>query len=73
MSYDERMRNPKWVFEKITKDNLEGKADRTKCSFKEDPEIRPYFRATNDDFMKSGYDRGHLGEHQKLFNTCLKS
>ena len=32
LSYDERMRNPKWVFEKITKRDLDGEADRKgKC------------------------------------------
>ena len=65
LSFDERMRNPKWVFEKITKDDLEGEADRKECSFKQDSEIHPYFRASNDDFSRSGFDRGHLGEQQK--------
>jgi len=28
------MRNPKWVYEKITKNDLEGDADRKDCDFK---------------------------------------
>lgn len=34
LSFDERMRNPKWVYEKITKNDLEGDADRKDCDFK---------------------------------------
>ena len=60
LSYDERMRNPKWVFEKITQDDLGGEADRGDCSFKADPEIDIKFRAQNIDFKGTGYDRGHL-------------
>lgn len=71
LSFDERMRNPKWVFEKITKDDLEGEADRKECNFKQDSEIHPYFRASNDDFSRSGFDRGHLGEQQKSERSQL--
>lgn len=60
LSYDERMRNPKWVFEKITQDDLGGEADRGDCTFKPDPEIDVKFRAQNIDFKGTGYDRGHL-------------
>lgn len=60
LSFDERMRNPKWVFEKITNDDLDGEAERKDCDFKEDREIHEYFRAQNLDFKGTGYDRGHL-------------
>lgn len=60
ISYDERTRNPRWVFEKITADDLGGDADRKECDFKSDPEVHDYFRAKNMDFKGSGYDRGHL-------------
>lgn len=60
LSFDERMRNPKWVFEKITKTELEGDASRKNCDFKQDLEIHEFFRAQNTDYKGSGYDRGHL-------------
>ena len=34
LAFDERMRNPKWVFEKITNDDLDGEAKRKDCDFK---------------------------------------
>ena len=69
ISYDERTRNPRWVFEKITADDLGGDADRKECDFKSDPEVHDYFRAKNNDFKGSGYDRGHLAaaaNHSRL-------
>jgi len=60
ISYDERTRNPRWVFEKITAEDLGGDADRKECDFKSDPEVHDNFRAKNMDFKGSGYDRGHL-------------
>ncbi|XP_064616061.1 endonuclease G, mitochondrial-like [Liolophura sinensis] len=64
VSFDKRTRNANWVFEHITSDRLLRKdqeaVDRTKCQFTEDSSIHPYFRATNEDYKSSGYDRGHL-------------
>lgn len=61
LSYDQRTRCPNWVFEHLTPDSLRDKnADRTSCSFEEDPSIHAYFRATDADFKGSGFDRGHM-------------
>ncbi|XP_066293493.1 endonuclease G, mitochondrial-like [Branchiostoma lanceolatum] len=60
VSYDRRNRNPHWVFEHLTSSHIRGDSDRQQCDFKEDETIHPYFRATNWDFKRSGYDRGHL-------------
>lgn len=64
VSFDKRTRNANWAFEHITSDRLlrkdQAAVDRTKCQFTEDSSIHPYFRATNEDYKSSGYDRGHL-------------
>ena len=53
-------RNANWVYEKLTKENLDNYASRKDFSFKEDPSIPALFRSTLKDFRKSGFDRGHL-------------
>ena len=62
LAYDSRNRNAHWVFEHITRDDVTPRVDvqRDNCQFVEDSSIHPYFRGTNQDFAKSGYDRGHL-------------
>ncbi|RZB40633.1 endonuclease G, mitochondrial [Asbolus verrucosus] len=79
LSYDKRNRVAHWVFEHITAENCkpnEG-VDRSLCEFKPDESIHPYFRSLNSDYLKSGYDRGHLaaaGNHrseQKLVDQTF--
>jgi len=63
LSYDRRLRNPIWVVEHLTKDNTcktENTVDRSKFDFSEDSSVPAIFRATNKDYYKSGFDRGHL-------------
>lgn len=62
LSYDRRNRVPNWVFEHFTFAMLKmaDNVDRGKSEFKEDPMVHPYFRSTNEDYKKSGYDRGHM-------------
>ncbi|XP_063984307.1 endonuclease G, mitochondrial [Diachasmimorpha longicaudata] len=69
LSYDRRNKIANWVFEHLTRDNLysEKKVDRSKCEFKLDESIHPYFRSLNSDYKGSGFDRGHLaaaGNHK---------
>ncbi|KAJ2352668.1 nuclease [Coemansia erecta] len=59
-SYNRALRNPNWVAEHLTRDNLKGTADRTNADFKEDTEIPPMFRALLKDYYRSGFDRGHM-------------
>ncbi|KAJ2652762.1 nuclease [Coemansia sp. RSA 1250] len=59
-SYNRAFRNPNWVAEHLTRENLNGTADRTNADFKEDPDIPPPFRALLKDYYRSGYDRGHM-------------
>jgi endonuclease G len=70
LSYDRRTRTAHWVFEHITANHVkhnEG-VDRSKCDFKADESIHPYFRSDNADYKRSGFDRGHLaaaGNHKQ--------
>ncbi|KAL0275414.1 UNVERIFIED_CONTAM: hypothetical protein PYX00_003267 [Menopon gallinae] len=76
LSYDRRTRVANWVFEHLTKGKSvkkNDKVDRSKCEFYEDVTIHPYFRATNADYKRSGFDRGHLaaaGNHKSNQKTC---
>ncbi|KAE8747146.1 hypothetical protein FOCC_FOCC006144 [Frankliniella occidentalis] len=75
LSYDRRNRVANWVFEHLTPDGVKHNeaVDRSKCDFKEDLSIHPYFRSTNDDYKGSGYDRGHLaaaGNHKGHQKHC---
>lgn len=69
LSYDRRNRVAHWVFEHLTKERLQynTEVDRSKCEFKPDESIHPFFRSQNTDYKGSGYDRGHLaaaGNHK---------
>ncbi|GAB1868116.1 Endonuclease [Camponotus japonicus] len=69
LSYDRRNKVAHWVFEHLTKERLQCKneVDRSKCEFKPDQSIHPFFRSDNTDYKGSGYDRGHLaaaGNHK---------
>jgi endonuclease G, mitochondrial len=46
LSYDKRNRVPHWVFEHLTAENVQSKetVDRSKCDFKPDESIHPFFR-----------------------------
>ncbi|XP_073992260.1 endonuclease G, mitochondrial [Rhodnius prolixus] len=75
LSYDKRNRIAHWVFEHLTAERLKVKenVDRSKCDFREDKSIHPYFRSTNEDYLGSGYDRGHLaaaGNHKLHQRHC---
>lgn len=60
--YDRRNRVPHWVFEHLKKEHVEknDKVDRKSSDFTEDQAIHPFFRSTNADYKRSGYDRGHM-------------
>ncbi|KAJ2156520.1 nuclease [Coemansia sp. RSA 552] len=59
-SFNRALRNPNWVAEHLTKDNLKGTADRADSVFREDAAIPAMFRALLKDYYRSGYDRGHM-------------
>nr|CAH7768597.1 unnamed protein product [Callosobruchus chinensis] len=69
LSYDRRNRVAHWVFEHLTAEKVKRNddVDRSKCDFKPDESIHPFFRSLNSDYKGSGYDRGHLaaaGNHK---------
>ncbi|XP_048190624.1 nuclease EXOG, mitochondrial isoform X2 [Perognathus longimembris pacificus] len=60
LSYDQTKRVPRWVLEHISKSKITGDADRKHCKFQPDPSIPPTFRAHNEDYIGSGWSRGHM-------------
>ncbi|XP_072268674.1 nuclease EXOG, mitochondrial [Pyxicephalus adspersus] len=60
LSYDQEKKTPRWVIEHLTKEKTVGNADRKHCKFKPDPNIPAMFSATNEDYLKSGWSRGHM-------------
>ena len=57
--YNRDMRIPVWVAWHLTRQHTYGKNSRKQSQFAEDESVqRP--RATNFDYMSSGYDRGHM-------------
>lgn len=57
--YDKEMRLPVWVAWHLTADHTNGQYKREGIKFAEDEEV-PAPRATNMDYVNSGYDRGHM-------------
>lgn len=58
LSYDFRMKNPKFVYEKLTKDKVFQQEKRKRIGFKVDSSLPEMFQVKPDTFK--GYDRGHL-------------
>lgn len=59
VNYNYMTKVPYFVVEHITANHLAGNASR-KDDFREDPEIPAAHRATLQDYVSSGYDRGHI-------------
>ncbi|XP_069898538.1 nuclease EXOG, mitochondrial isoform X1 [Dipodomys merriami] len=60
LSYDQTKRVPRWVLEHISKSKITGDADRKHCKFQPDPRIPSAFSAHNEDYLGSGWSRGHM-------------
>ncbi len=60
LAYDARTRNPAWVYEHLTAENLKGNAERHDFAFKEDESIPKQLRSTLADYKGSGLDQGHM-------------
>ncbi|XP_036593226.1 nuclease EXOG, mitochondrial [Trichosurus vulpecula] len=60
LSYDQAKRGPRWVIEHISKSKTRGNADRRHCKFCPDPSIPSAFSADNEDYLGSGWSRGHM-------------
>ncbi|KAJ8277575.1 hypothetical protein GJAV_G00076840 [Gymnothorax javanicus] len=60
LSYDQARRTPRWVAEHISNEKLKGNAERKRCKFRPDPNISVLFTAQNEDYLGSGWSRGHM-------------
>ncbi|XP_075068266.1 nuclease EXOG, mitochondrial [Mixophyes fleayi] len=60
LSYDQGKKTPRWVIEHLTTEKTIGNADRKHCKFKPDPNIPHIFSAANEDYLRSGWSRGHM-------------
>lgn len=58
-SYNSDLRIPNWVAWQLTGTHTEGKNKRAGVKFQEDTDV-PLPRAVDFDYVRSGYDRGHL-------------
>lgn len=59
LSYNESTRNPNWVAWSLTAAHTNGEFNRNGIKFAEDEDVAEP-RATNMDYTRSGYDRGHM-------------
>lgn len=59
VSYNKNTRNPNWVAWHLTAEHVKNTHSRDGIRFEEDLEV-PAPRATNMDYVQSGYDRGHM-------------
>ncbi|XP_075602862.1 nuclease EXOG, mitochondrial [Balearica regulorum gibbericeps] len=69
LSYDQAKRVPRWVIEHISKQKTLGNADRRHCKFRPDPNIPLMFSAVNEDYLGSGWSRGHMAPAGDKFST----
>lgn len=60
LSYDQTHRTPRWVAEHLSSTRLLGEANRKQCKFRPDPSVPELFTAHNEDYLKSGWSRGHM-------------
>lgn len=59
VSYNHERRVPNWVAWHLTAAHLKGNTKRSESKFHEDEEV-PEPRAVDFDYVRSGYDRGHM-------------
>lgn len=60
VSVDYRTRIPAWVAERFSRQSLGGPVDRRDARFVPDRTVPRLIRAENKDYLRSGYQRGHL-------------
>ncbi|KAG9347785.1 hypothetical protein JZ751_003800 [Albula glossodonta] len=60
LSYDQARRTPRWVAEHLSNQKILGNAERKHCKFRPDPNVPVLFTAHNEDYLGSGWSRGHM-------------
>ena len=60
LCYDRARKTPRWVAQHLTRDRIKGEANRSMSEFKPDLNIPPQFQARNEDYLGSGWSRGHM-------------
>lgn len=68
--YNGSTRTAYWVYECVSKEDLEKNCSRKNVQFKEDPDIPKIVRSTLEDYKKSGFDRGHLAPSADRTYDC---
>uniref|UniRef100_UPI00358E037D nuclease EXOG, mitochondrial-like isoform X2 n=1 Tax=Myxine glutinosa TaxID=7769 RepID=UPI00358E037D len=69
VSFNQARRTPRWVAEHITSSSITGPANRKNMKFKADPSIQPLFSAFNEDYLGSGWSRGHMAPAANYKNS----
>ncbi len=65
VGYNYQTKQASWVAFKLTKSKVANKLKRDD-RFKEDTDVPFVYRATLDDYKRSGYDRGHLASYASM-------
>lgn len=68
--FDAATRTPRWVVERLTRDNVGGEAERA-TAFKEEPGVPPALRARLSDYSGWRYDRGHMAPAANHRNSAV--
>ncbi|MCB1116075.1 MAG: DNA/RNA non-specific endonuclease [Chlamydiia bacterium] len=60
VAYDSRSKIPFWTHEHLTEQSLVKNVHRAGVPFQEDPDLYSLHKSTLADYLKSGFDRGHI-------------
>lgn len=59
LSYNKKFKVPNWVFYELTRQEVQGKLQRSD-NFRADPYLKPEDASQLEDYRHSGWDRGHM-------------
>lgn len=60
ISYDISLKHPNWVLQHLTKGKMIAVVERGQYEFRPNETIHEFLRPTNQDYLGSGYQRGHM-------------